>query len=145
VNAEPTPPNLLVRPGSVTPFDRGNGVRTLPHVGVWNCRSATLTTGITAFAVGTGLPLHTHNVEESVLLLEGRATVTMGEETFAIEPGTSTWVPAGVPHRFVNSGDTAMRIFWVYGGLHVTRTICATGETFAHLSDGDRGGITLSG
>lgn len=145
MSAEPTRPNLLVRPGSVTPFDRGNGVRTLPYVGVWNSESATVTTGITEFDVGTGLPLHTHNVEECVLLLEGLATVTMGQETFDIEPGTNTWVPAGVPHRFVNRGNTSMRIFWVYGGRYVTRTICATGETFEHLSDSDRGGISLSG
>ena len=32
-----------------------------------------------------------------------------------------------------------MRIYWVYGGRDVTRTICATGETFEHLSEQDRG------
>jgi HTH-type transcriptional repressor of puuD len=56
--------------------------------------------------------------------------------------GEATWVPAGVPHRFLNRGDSPMRIYWVYGGREVTRTITATGETFEHLSENDRGGLT---
>ena len=35
-----------------------------------------------------------------------------------------------------------MRIYWVYGGRDVTRTITATGETFEHLSESDRGGLS---
>jgi HTH-type transcriptional regulator, repressor for puuD len=83
--------------------------------------------------------LHTHNVEESVLILEGQATAVIGEDSFDLEPGDATWAPAGVPHRFANRGQTPMRIYWVYGGREVTRTICATGETFEHLSEQDRG------
>jgi succinate-semialdehyde dehydrogenase/glutarate-semialdehyde dehydrogenase len=32
-----------------------------------------------------------------------------------------------------------MRIYWVYGGRYVTRTIVATGVTVEHLSAEDRG------
>jgi hypothetical protein len=53
-------------------------------------------------------------------------------------------VPAGIPHRFLNRGDGPMRIYWVYGGRDVTRTITATGETFEHLSESDRGGLAAS-
>jgi mannose-6-phosphate isomerase-like protein (cupin superfamily) len=90
------------------------------------------------FEVGTGLPLHSHNVEESVLVLEGLATAQIGDDLFDLVPGQATWVPAGVPHRFVNRGDTVMRIYWVYGGRYVTRTMTETGETFEHLSEHDR-------
>ena len=42
----------------------------------------------------------------------------------------TTWVPAGVPHRFINASDTkAMRIFWIYASVDATRTVVATGET----------------
>ena len=137
---EPTAPNLLIDPTVVEPFDRGNGVVTVPYVGKWNCAANAITTGQTQFAVGTGLPLHSHNVEESVLILEGLATAEIGEETFDLVAGEATWVPAGVPHRFLNRGETRMSIYWVYGGRDVTRTITATGETFEHLSQDDRGG-----
>ena len=135
----PQSPCLLVRPEQIAPFSRGAGVTTLPYVGKWNSTESSLTTGITVFAPATGIPLHTHNVEECVLVLDGQATVTIGDDTFDIDAGVSSWVPAGVPHRFVNRGASRMRIYWVYGGLAVTRTICATGETFEHLSDKDRG------
>ena len=130
---------LVLRPAEIEPFDRGTGVRTLPYVGRWNAERNRVTTGITEFPAGAGIPLHTHNVEESVLILEGQATAVIGEDSVDLEPGDATWAPAGVPHRFANRGQGRMRIYWVYGGREVTRTICATGETFEHLSDRDRG------
>jgi HTH-type transcriptional repressor of puuD len=130
---------LVLRQAEIEPFDRGTGVRTLPYVGKWNAEENMVTTGITEFPMGAGIPLHTHNVEESVFVLEGQATAVIGEDSFDLEPGDATWAPAGVPHRFVNRGRGPMRIYWVYGGREVTRTICATGETFEHLSERDRG------
>jgi 3-isopropylmalate dehydrogenase len=133
------PAPLVLRPAEIEPFDRGTGVRTLPYVGKWNAEANKVTTGVTEFPAGAGLPLHTHNVEESVLVLEGQATAVIGEDRHDLEPGDATWAPAGVPHRFANRGQGPMRIYWVYGGREVTRTICATGETFEHLSEQDRG------
>lgn len=120
-------------------FDRGSGVTTLAYIGSWNSDTTEVTTGITSFPPGTGIPLHTHNVDETVLILEGRVRVTLGEEQHVLGAGDSTQARAGVPHRFENAGDELMRIYWVYSGRFVTRTICATGETFVHLSDQDRG------
>jgi HTH-type transcriptional regulator, repressor for puuD len=134
-----TSPPMVMRAGSIERFDRGAGVATLPYVGKWNAEGNLVTTGITVFEPGTGIPLHTHNVEESVLILEGEATAVVDGKSFDLEAGDATWVPAGVPHRFANRGPGAMRIYWVYGGREVTRTICATGETFEHLSKQDRG------
>lgn len=117
---------------------------TIPYVGKWNCETNRVTTGQTQFAPGTGLPLHSHNVEESVLVLEGAAVAEIGSETFDLAAGQATWVPAGIAHRFYNRGDDTMRIYWVYGGRDVTRTITATGETFEHLSERDRGGLSTA-
>lgn len=136
----PLEPPLLLSPRDIEAFDRGGGVVTLPYVGKWNCESNNVTTGTTTFQVGTALPLHTHNVEESVLVFHGEATAVIGDEGFDLDAGEATWVPAGVPHCFINRGQTPMTIYWVYGGRDVTRTICATGETFEHLSAADRGG-----
>jgi HTH-type transcriptional regulator, repressor for puuD len=130
---------LVLRPGRIQPFDRGSGVSTLPYVGKWNREANRVTTGTTTFRVGTALPLHTHNVEESVLVFRGEATAIIGDDRFDLDEGDATWVPAGVPHCFENRGSTEMTIYWVYGGRDVTRTICATGETVEHLSDADRG------
>jgi HTH-type transcriptional repressor of puuD len=91
------------------------------------------------FEPGTAIPLHTHNVEETVLVLEGEATAVVGQDSVDLEAGDATWVPAGVPHRFANRGQGPLRIYWAYGGREVTRTIVATGETVEHLSEADRG------
>ena len=134
----PDPP-MVIRAGQVERVDRGAGVVTLPYVGRWNAEGNRVTTGITVFAPGTAIPLHTHNVEESVLVLEGEAAAVVGQDSFELEAGDATWVPAGVRHRFANRGQGPMRIYWVYGGREVTRTIVATGETVEHLSAADRG------
>jgi HTH-type transcriptional repressor of puuD len=134
-----TSPAMVLRAGSIERFDRGAGVVTLPYVGKWNAEGNLVTTGITVFEPGTAIPLHTHNVEESVLILEGEATAVVDGESWNLTTGDATWVPAGVPHRFANRGQGVMRIYWVYGGREVTRTLVATGETFEHLSPSDRG------
>ncbi|MFT4261887.1 MAG: cupin domain-containing protein [Nocardioides sp.] len=139
MSEQPIDPCMLIRPDDVVPFDRGGGVRTIPYVGKWNSEQNLVTTGQTVFDVDRGLPLHSHNVEESVLILEGRATAQIGDDYFDLEVGDASWVPAGVPHRFFNRGDGVMRIYWVYGGRYVTRTMTETGETFEHLSDNDKG------
>ena len=60
---------------------------TIPYVGKWNCADNKITTGQTTFQPGTGLPLHTHNCEESVLILEGEAVAQIDDETFDLEVG----------------------------------------------------------
>lgn len=135
------PPSLHINPTEVEPFDRNGGIVTIPYVGKWNSELAKITTGVTKFAEGTSLPLHMHNVEESVLILSGEATADIDGTLIDLAPGEATWVSAGTPHRFINRGPGEMSIYWVYGGRRVSRTIAATGETFEHLSDRDRGGI----
>lgn len=136
----PQPPSFLIDPDRIEKFDRGGGVVTVPYVGEWNCEENRITTGQTVFAVGRGLPLHSHNCEESVLILRGQATAQIGDDYFDLEAGQASWVPADVPHRFFNRGETEMAIYWVYGlGRGVTRTITETGETVAHLSANDKG------
>ena len=133
-----SPPKIL-RPAEIELFDRGTGVKTIPLAGKWNATGNKVTTGITIFGPGTQIPLHTHNVEETVMVIEGQATAVVGDDRYDLEAEDVTWVPSGVPHCFINRGPGQMRIYWVYGGRDVTRTICATGETFEHLSEKDRG------
>ena len=131
-------PCLLLHSHDLPVVDRGAGVKTTPLVGKWNCQHNAVTTGTTTFEPGKSIPLHYHNVEETVMVIAGAGEVTMGEETLDVKAGDVTWVPAGVHHNFSNTGDGVMTIYWVYGGRDVTRTIVATGETFEHLSEADR-------
>jgi quercetin dioxygenase-like cupin family protein len=58
---------------------------------------------------GQGPPLHTHPYVEVAFTIEGCATITVGDETRVVKAGGIVVIPAGAPHRFVNSGDTILR------------------------------------
>ena len=56
-----------------------------------------------------GPKLHKHPYEEIFVLHEGTATFTAGDETIEARAGQVVVVPAGVPHKFVNSGAGPLR------------------------------------
>ena len=60
-------------------------------------------------APGQGPPLHMHPYVEVIFMLEGRATVTIGDDTREVNAGAIAVVPANTPHRFINSGDATLR------------------------------------
>jgi quercetin dioxygenase-like cupin family protein len=129
---------LILDPDAIEQIDRGTGVKTTPLVGKWNRAGNQLTTGMTLFEPGTGIAIHSHNVEETVMVLEGQATVVIDGESRDVAAGTVTWIPAGVPHFFKNRGSGQMRIYWVYAGQQVTRTLTESGKTIEHLGEEDR-------
>ena len=51
---------------------------------------------------GQGPPLHTHPYVEVIFILEGRATVIIGDETREVNAGAIAVISANTPHRFVS-------------------------------------------
>ena len=75
----------------------------------------TLVSGTATFQPGAALPLHTHNVEEIVTVLEGEAQCEVGGHTGTLRPYDTTFVRPGVAHRFRNlSSVEVLRILWIY-------------------------------
>ncbi len=58
---------------------------------------------------GAGPALHRHPYEEVFVVLEGEATFTFGDHDRVVRAGETVVAPAGVPHRFVNSGPGQLR------------------------------------
>jgi quercetin dioxygenase-like cupin family protein len=56
-----------------------------------------------------GPGLHTHPYEEVFVVQEGELTFTVGDATIEATSGQILVVPAGVPHKFVNSGPGRAR------------------------------------
>jgi len=83
------------------------------------------------------VPMHSHNVEEMVIILEGEGECVLDGVTSAVKTWDTTYVPAGVTHCFRNTSNAQMSIMWVYGSTTVTRTFADTGVTVPHLSDDD--------
>lgn len=119
----------ILRPSSIPARERGGGARTIPLV-TRATGSTSFMSGITSFAPGASIPLHFHNCEESVFLLEGRAIAEIDGVPHELAAGEMSFIPAEVPHRFINaSASEEMRILWTYASVNATRTIVATGET----------------
>lgn len=119
--------NLITYDGQ-TPVARGDGIESIALTPRPFADQGFIM-GTTAFPPGTGLRLHYHNCIEQVTVLEGEAMAELDGRQFPVGPYDTTQVPAGESHRFVNVGDGVMRILWVYGAVHVTRTFPDTGET----------------
>ncbi|MFN0074321.1 MAG: cupin domain-containing protein [Chloroflexota bacterium] len=120
-----------------TVIDRGNGISSIPLAGE-KTNAINISNGITAFPRGAAIELHTHNTEEAVTLLEGLADCEVNGERHRVKPFDTTYIPAGIPHRFINVGEGPMKILWVYGSTHVTRTFVASGETLGQFGRYDK-------
>jgi quercetin dioxygenase-like cupin family protein len=132
-----TPQPLVLRPAELPAINRARGVITQPLV-LADRGSTSLTIGLSTFQPGSVIPLHTHNVEEAITILEGEAVAIIAGQEHRVRPYDTTFVPPGTPHHFRNDSPGVMKFLWTYGGAHVTRTYVETGETVEHLSAEDR-------
>ena len=123
----------VLRFDEIPPVDRGKGITSVPLVGTATGASR-FSSGITTFPPGAAIPLHTHNAEEQVTVLEGEGLAEIEGKQTPVKPYDTTFIGAGVVHRFINTGNGRMRILWIYGSTQVTRTYVETGETVPQLS-----------
>jgi len=60
-------------------------------------------------APGGYSPLHTHNWEHEVFILEGEGVANDGEKEFKIKSGTVVYVAPGERHQFENTGSDTLK------------------------------------
>jgi mannose-6-phosphate isomerase-like protein (cupin superfamily) len=65
-----------------------------------------------------GPKLHRHPYEEVFVVQEGSATFTVGEDVIEARGGQVVVVPAGVAHKFVNSGAGRLRQVDIHASDH---------------------------
>jgi mannose-6-phosphate isomerase-like protein (cupin superfamily) len=129
----------IIKAASVERLGRGGGVETIPLITRHTAAEhITITSGISTYPAGTGAPLHSHNCVEHVTLLSGVGECVIDGVTTPLERFDTTYVEAGIPHLFRNTGDEPMTILWIYDTDYVTRTFVETGRTVEHLSADDR-------
>ena len=127
----------IIKAAEVKVLQRGSGIQTVPLITHMSADNPTFTTGISTYPQGQGAPLHSHNCDEQVTLLEGQGEVEINGAVTPLQPYDSTYIPGGHEHAFRNTGDQPMKILWIYGSNRVTRTFAGTGETVEHLSPAD--------
>ena len=59
---------------------------------------------------GAGAPLHTHEDDELIVILEGTVEATLGDQVQKVGADHTLVVPPGVPHGFTSTGPGSARI-----------------------------------
>lgn len=63
---------------------------------------------------GQGPSLHRHPYDETWSVLEGEATIVVGDKTFVARAGDTAVAPADTWHRFTNTGTGTLRIVCIH-------------------------------
>ncbi len=66
--------------------------------------------------------MHTDSAEETVVVVSGVASLTVGDETEEVRAGGVALVPECVPHEVRNACDETLRFAAVYASTEVTTT-----------------------
>jgi len=86
--------------------------------------SGTKNTAVVYFELEPGqrLGTHTDSAEEVLLILEGTAEATVGDESGRVSEGDIALVPAMVPHALRNVGDETVRVVGFFSSNVVAST-----------------------
>lgn len=71
---------------------------------------------------GCRLPRHTDSAEETIVVLSGSGTVTVGGESADVAGGGIALVPEGVAHEVESTGEETLRFLALYASADVTTT-----------------------
>jgi mannose-6-phosphate isomerase-like protein (cupin superfamily) len=97
-------------------------VADLPYSGLSHEIEGCLLGGVPASLIffdgppGSGPQLHRHPYPEIFVIQEGNATFTVGDAVIEATGGQILVAPAGVPHKFVNSGSGPLRQLDIHTG-----------------------------
>jgi quercetin dioxygenase-like cupin family protein len=128
----PNPDVVVFHAAELSGVDRGLGITSYELAGAESGASHLLT-GMTVIPAGTAIPWHTHDQEESIVILEGAASCETTTEAYSLGQFDATLIQPGVLHRFANVAPTILRILWIYPDLRTTRTLRGAREPVGHL------------
>ncbi|HSG87248.1 MAG TPA: cupin domain-containing protein, partial [Candidatus Limnocylindrales bacterium] len=84
-------------------------------------RVADLSAGLYVLPAGGVDPQEPHGEDELYHVIRGRAVLRVADEVRPVDPGTSAFVAAGVPHRF-EAIEEDLVVLVVFGPAEGTRT-----------------------
>jgi quercetin dioxygenase-like cupin family protein len=117
-------PMLVVHPASLDFADAwidGDGTAQWRSAPATTPAGGTQASGSNVLEVPPGcrLPRHTDSAEETIVVLDGRARVRVGDHEDEVPAGGLALVPANVPHEVRNAGNDALRFVALYASPEV--------------------------
>jgi 2-dehydro-3-deoxyglucarate aldolase/4-hydroxy-2-oxoheptanedioate aldolase len=79
--------------------------------------------GYGLFAPGGRLPAHIHDFDESICIVEGRATCIVEGRRYEMGDYSTALQPRGRVHYFINNSNGPMAMIWVYAGPKPERMV----------------------
>jgi len=78
-----------------------------------------LSVTVDVVAPGDHVPLHSHPIDEVIVVEEGTAEVRLGDDVRILSPGAIVFVPAGTPHGGGPVGAQPVRFLGVFAAERV--------------------------
>lgn len=74
------------------------------------------------YELGQATDLHWHPYPETWIVLEGEATLTIGDQQLVATAGDTATVPTGVWHRFVNRSEARLKMLCIHASPVIIQT-----------------------
>ncbi len=84
-------------------------------LGPQNSGAKNLNFGLATFPPDSKAPPHMHETQEEIIfILSGRGKFATAERTVPLEPGTAVFIPPGLEHQIVVTGDETIKLVTVF-------------------------------
>ena len=110
------PKAKLVRFDSVDHNERRTGV-VLSSLVDGGTGATQISSGVAEFAAGASAPMHYHDAEESVSVIEGEGRMVIDGEEHIVRPNDAAFIPPGAHHSIANHGGQPFKISWTYASI----------------------------
>lgn len=85
--------------------------------------AAAVTLATARLAPGATVPPHTHPVEDAMVVLEGSGELFVGDDVYALSPGSGYLAPANIVHGVRNTSDEELVIIFTWPAINVSRKL----------------------
>ncbi len=101
----------IMKRESAPRYIRDEGIVSYLLTSAITSQSKHITTTLVEIQPNGNQRVHSHEPEQIYFIMEGRGTMTVGDERERVEPGDCIFIPSGAPHGLENNGSEPIKYF----------------------------------